>query len=285
MYMSELSATELRIALENFQTSEFAMPSDPWSLTQQLLQPQWLGHPDATLRDELVYVSLYHLLRGGDFSVEQCRLLLSTITDDRHLFYRFGASGDDSVLTRSFSVQQLPPLLTRHRSEPYFEAHELHQIARHVTKYMLGEQDLRGYDPELGWIHAVAHSADAASGVLRCQDAERETVLLLMTTLRRAAAIERSAYCHGEDERLALAATIGLAHPSLSVTDRTEWLNVFRSKVRECEQIGMPDSYKRLVNVNHTLRALYFLVRKLDREWAAGFATDVSEMLEEFSKL
>lgn len=283
--MSELSASELRVALENFKASEFAMPSDTWSLTQQLLKPQWLGYPDPTLRDELIYVSLYHLLRGGDFSAEQCRSLLSTITDDQHLFYRFGASGDDSVLTRSFSVLQLPPLLTRHRSEPYFEPQELFEIAEHITRYTLGEQDLRGYDPELGWIHAVAHSADAANGVLRCQDAERETVLLLMTTLRRAAALERSAYCHGEDERLALAATIGLAHPSLSDTDRAEWLDVFRPLVRECEQIGMPDSYKRLVNVNHTLRALYFLVKKLDREWTAGFATDVGEMLEEFSKL
>lgn len=76
----------------------------------------------------------------------------------------------------------------------------------------------------------------------------------------------------------------GLCRPELT-PERQDWLAGFREVVAQCEDLGMPEGYARLVNVNHTLRALYFLVREGEGPAGPGFAQEIVQLLTEFSEL
>jgi len=71
-----------------------------------------------------------------------------------------GQSGDDSVLLRSFSALVLDALAARDIERAFLGEAERHALVLAALAYLEGERDLRGYDPERGWIHAAAHTAD-----------------------------------------------------------------------------------------------------------------------------
>ena len=52
----------------------------------------------------------------------------------------------------------------------------------------------------------------------------------------------------------------------------------FEDLVQECEQLGLPEGYARVVDVTHMLRAMYFLLEEDDAR-SAGTAAHVKELL------
>jgi hypothetical protein len=76
-----------------------------------------------------------------------------------------------------------------------------------------------------------------------------------------------------------------LGRDELTRTERTEWLDGFRTLVQACPELGMPDGYARFMNVKHTLRALYFLLHDRREPWAAALADGVLALLGEFAEL
>lgn len=260
-------------------------PSNYWELTELMLQPDQIGHPDPTLRDDLIYSTLARWITGGAYDDHQLRHIVRTALDEEHLFHGFGSLNDETVLTRAFSVLLIPPALAIHRQRPALEAAEVQALAAPLERYLLGERDLRGYDVELGWVHAVAHASDAFGSLMRSSEVDAPTVIRLLNALRTAAATPHHVYAHGEDERLARAMAAGLSRPELTTTERQDWLAGFRDVVAECADLGMPEGYARLVNVNHTLRALYFLVREGEGPVGPGFASVIVRLLTEFSEL
>lgn len=222
--MAELNvptSSDLRARLREACDSAGAAPTDAWELTEVMLTPEFLGHPDPAIRDELVYVTLCDWILEGALRPEQLRTVLATVTDDEHLFRLLGALDDDAAVLRSFSVLIVPPLLVRHRRSGFFEPAELQALAARLAAYIHGERDLRGYDPRLGWVHAVAHASDAIGSLLRAAELGDDDVHRLLAALRSAAASQHHVYAHGEDERLAGAITIGLGRGTLSATSAT----------------------------------------------------------------
>lgn len=87
------------------------------------------------------------------------------------------------------------------------------------------ERDTRGWDDSLGWLHAVAHGADAAAafaGALPARSAE----LLDLCAHRMTAAHAEYRYAHLEDARLARAICLILLTPDLTAQQATGWLSV-----------------------------------------------------------
>ena len=87
------------------------------------------------------------------------------------------------------------------------------------------ERDTRGWDDDLGWLHAVAHGADAAAAFALAMPARR-TELLALCVNRMTAAHAEHRYVQLEDARLARAITRILLDPGLSADEATGWLNV-----------------------------------------------------------
>jgi len=279
-----MTPDQLTERLGRVRDAGYAAPTDHWHLTESMLQPGHIGHPDPQLRDDLIYGTLARWITAGVYSDDQLRHILTVAVDEQHLFYGFGSRDDDSVLTRAFSALLIPPVLAVHKQHSVLEPREVQALIAPLQRYLEGERDFRGYDTELGWLHAIAHAADALGSLMQAPDIDGGGVLRLLESLRTAAANQHHVYAHGEDERLAKAMTAGLRRPELSRAERADWLAGFRPLVHACGDMGMPEGYARLVNVNHTLRALYFLVRN-EEPVGAALATGIDELLLDFSKL
>src|SRR4029453_1426853 len=70
-----------------------------------------------------------------------------------------GEQGTDSVLLRSFSALELSLLAAYDLKTPFLSQEEYDALLAAALDYLADERDVRGYDPEKGWMHSVAHTA------------------------------------------------------------------------------------------------------------------------------
>jgi hypothetical protein len=118
-----------------------------------------------------------------------------------------------SVLTRGHAVPGLIPKETAERWYTGFAA------------WYPDERDTRGWDDSLGWLHAVAHGADAAAAFAAALP-HRRTALLELCAHRMTAGAADYRYAQLEDARLARALTRILRAPGLGREQATGWVAV-----------------------------------------------------------
>jgi hypothetical protein len=128
------------------------------------------------------------------------------------------------------------------------------------------ETDVRGYDPELGWLHAIAHGADLLGAFARCP--EVDPVLLLELAAARLLAETDYVFAHQEDDRLGYAVGMTLTREDLSEADALRWLDPIAADFAAGEPGPVP---ARASNSMRTLRFLYLLAdRGIRPDWDGG---------------
>jgi len=228
--------------------------TDPLAFCLALLEN--FGSTDARLRDGLSYSLLARLLTEYDvLSVQDRESLLKVALDDRHLFYRIGESGTDSVLMRGFSILVVPLILDPDMEHLQLDTDLVHDTIHSVVSYAKEERDHRGYINGKGWAHTIAHTADALDSCAQhplSTESERLEVLHKVADL---ATLSNPIYFQ-EDDRLAFTAS-RILEKELVATDALEdWLKRF-TKPDGPE----PESVIRLTNLEHFLRSLYFMLK------------------------
>ncbi|MFC9618820.1 DUF2785 domain-containing protein [Streptomyces sp. NPDC056930] len=117
------------------------------------------------------------------------------------------------------------------------------------------EQDLRGHDEELGWLHAVAHGADLLAGFGR--HPEVAPVRMLDLAAARLTAPTDHVYDQMEDDRLARAIARVLTRTDLSERDAVGWLDPIAARFG-ADRLSTPVP-AHISNCLRTLRLLYIL--------------------------
>jgi hypothetical protein len=163
-----------------------------------------LGSPDPELRDDLAYSILSAWIgQTKVLTPADIRPLITTWTTN--LQQNVGASGDNSVLRRSFSALMLSTVALRDAAESFLTPEEHATLVDAALRYLAAERDLRGFDDQLGWIHSAAHTADLLRFLAR---SPRLTVPEQHAILDGIAAKMHDAsvvFTFGEDERYARA--------------------------------------------------------------------------------
>ncbi|WP_256259773.1 DUF2785 domain-containing protein (plasmid) [Streptomyces atratus] len=118
-----------------------------------------------------------------------------------------------SVLTRGHTV---PGLISKEAAERWYAE---------LSAWYPAEHDTRGWDDSLGWLHAVAHGADATAAFAKALP-HRRAELLELCALRMTSAQVDYRYAQSEDARLARALTRILQAPGLKHEQATDWLTV-----------------------------------------------------------
>jgi hypothetical protein len=198
-----------------------ALPDDLAALVDDLRSP------DPRVRDEGAYRTLANLVSEG--------------RADEHL----GALGDaaaalfadPAIQARSFGALLLALVVDRVNtlSSGIPEVGSVRadvqpiDIVRWLAAFLTwyaGEQDLRGHDQTLGWLHAVAHGADtlAAFGGSRLLNTS-ELVMLLDVAAQRVHAPTAHHLTQQEDDRLGLAAMTILARGAVPADDTCAWID------------------------------------------------------------
>ena len=190
-----------------------------------------LGSPDPTWRDDVGYgviascVYQKKLLDAG-----QRREIVDTLTGN--LRRGIGEAGTDTVLLRSFSA-------------------------------LAAERDLRGIDPQVGWVHATAHTADLLKFLARDpRFTPADQVRLLDAAWLRMTAPGTPVFTHAEDERLAAALLSVTRRPDFDPASLDPWLETFVALEKRVWQQSPPEatSLDAAQNARNLLRSLHLLL-------------------------
>jgi GNAT superfamily N-acetyltransferase len=201
--------------------AERALPDDLAALVNDLRSP------DPRVRDEGAYSALATRISQG--------------RADEHLV-ALGDGGaallvDPAIQSRSFGALLLALVVDRINSlsSGIPAVGSAAEVVRPIDfvrwlavflSWFSGEQDLRGHDQTLGWLHAVAHGADtlAAFGGSRLLNTS-EQVMLLDVTAQRLHTPTAHHLTQQEDDRLGLAVMTILARGSIPAHDMCAWID------------------------------------------------------------
>jgi hypothetical protein len=214
-----------------------------------------LGSPDPELRDDLAYSILARwIYRPNVLSTTT----LVSLTDQwrSNLKDGLGEQGTNSVLKRSFSALCLSSMAGRERREPFMGAERYHALVGEAIGYLKDERDLRGYDAQLHWIHATAHTADLlgalADGPLLTKDEAAGILSAIDTRLATAPEV----YTYGEQDRLAAAVVSVFRRSDFDASAFGPWLARIEEEDRDVWIATTLPSLARYQNHNYFLQAL-----------------------------
>jgi hypothetical protein len=167
---------------------------------------------------------------------------------------------DGEVQARTFATMILGWVVLRDARTGELDAGAVPRWRDGFTTWWLGERDLRGWDPELGWLHAVAHGADTVRAFARSPRLDAGDLRgLLDTVVDRLRADDGYLYAHGEDDRLAYALATALTRADLDEAGAVGWLD----RIEEALRAGTPGPIPAWVS--NTVRTLGFLHVFADR--------------------
>ncbi|MGO4602888.1 DUF2785 domain-containing protein [Terrabacter sp. 2YAF2] len=194
-----------------------------------------LASPDPAVRDDGAYATLTRLVRDGDLPLDDRSWLGDAMVQRlRH----------ERAEARSFAPLVLASLVAvGDLDEAWIPA---------VTRWFCNEQDLRGHDPELGWVHTVAHGADffGACGAAGVGD----PAALLDALARRIVVPTTFVWRDQEDDRVAHALALVLARPDVDEPTAVDWLERVRSLFASGSPGPVPPEAS---NTMRTLRSLH----------------------------
>jgi Protein of unknown function (DUF2785) len=211
-----------------------------------------LRSPDPVLRDEQAFVVLLQLIPGLD--PDRRRDLGSQMA---------ARLADPAIQARTFASLILAEIVAQGGFQPAWPAA--------FEAWYPAETDLRGHDPELGWLHAVAHGADLLGTFGR--PAEVEPARLLRLAAARLLAPTDYLFAAQEDDRLAFAVALTLTRPELAEDESTAWLGPIAADFGAGEPGPVP------AHASNTMRTLRMLYLPADRgvrpDWGDGIPIDL----------
>lgn len=204
-----------------------------------------LGSPDPKVRDDTAYLVLAVWTGRGLLDGQLVGLgdqLVAQLQDGPIYQRTFAAIGLSWVVLRDARTDELS-----------------HEVVRRwlaaFSQWWRHETDLRAWDPQLGWLHAAAHGADALRAFGRSAKlAAPQLHDLLELAADRLLADGGYLYGHGEDDRIAYALATVLTRAELSAAAATGWLGRLHEAIATGEPGPVPPW---AANTLRTLAALY----------------------------
>lgn len=204
-----------------------------------------LRSPDPAVRDGGAYLSLARL--AGDGAL------------DDHLV-ALGDAGtallaDTETHARSFGALLLALVTDRDNRTGRADDDAVRRWSAAVLDWYPGEPDTRGWDDELGWLHAVAHGADAVGELAaspRLTAAELPAVLDALVD--RALTPTTTYWVHNEDDRVALALMAVLGRTELEESEAVGAVERLATAWRDAASAPVPaqvDNALRLARTWH----------------------------------
>jgi hypothetical protein len=238
--------------------SGYAVPSGRSAIDVLIEANQLLASPDPVLRDEVAYGAAERWIRDGKLAPPDLRRLqelwLSNTADG------LGTADDDRVFKRSFSALSLSLIAARDLTEPFLEAAEVQAFFDAMLAYFDRETDVRGFDPERGWMHTVAHTSDTLKFLARNPKLDRGADVRLLAAVQRK--IERipAVLMWGENDRMALALQSAVRRADADTAVLEEWLEHWVGAHKALWADGPrvnPAVFARVENAKQVLRSLH----------------------------
>lgn len=221
-------------------------------LTTELVS--MLGEPDPHVRDGIAYSVLQAWISEGVYDH-----LLAGLGEG--LAYGMRNTVDDqderSTLRRSYSALTLAAVVARDNLIHSVSPAVVLTWADYAVAWFLAERDLRGWVPEIGWVHAITHGADLLATLTASRHLGTDELTVLLDVIAERLLKPTDQHFSGyEDERLAFA-TMSLLHRDLVATETLEsWLERLATATDEDAVPAAPEPANR-ANILSYLKALH----------------------------
>jgi Protein of unknown function (DUF2785) len=234
--------------------NRYAVPEHESADTLALELSSLLGSADPDLRDDLAYSILGTWIHRNVLS----RPTLIALTDEwrANLTSGIGESGTNSVLKRSFSALCLSEM-AKHEAKGTLMGPERYQgLVTEAISYLQSERDLRGYDAELRWIHATAHTADLLAALADSPMLTREQAANMLRAIASRLSTAPQVYTQGEQDRLAVAVVSVIRRKDFDTGSFEPWLAAIQNEDRNVWTNTTVESLACYQNHNYFLQAL-----------------------------
>jgi hypothetical protein len=196
-----------------------------------------LRSPDPQIRDAQAYSTLATWIGSGVLGADELRAL----GDDM-----VGRFADSEIQARTFAPLILDSIVSQGVFEPSW--------VPPFERWYVAEEDLRGFDPKLGWLHAVAHGSDLLGALARVQAVE--PVQMLRLGIGRLLTPTEYVLRDLEDDRLGFALAVALTRHDLTEEDAVGWLD---PAIRAFGTLPAAGFRPEQSNTLRTLRVVYLL--------------------------
>ncbi len=133
--------------------SGFAIEDAGMRDTLALALVECLADPDPAMRDGIAYEALAHWMRKG-------ALTPATLRATRDRLYATLGQTDRDGFGWPFAALVLAEVARTDRMSPWMTPAERATMVLRAVTYLESVRDYRGYEPDEGWRHGVAHGAD-----------------------------------------------------------------------------------------------------------------------------
>jgi hypothetical protein len=185
--------------------SGFAVPEGMRPIDLLLDLGQSFGDPDPVLRDRCGYgITARWVVREKRLAnLELHRLATAWMPG---LLADRDPHGGDPVLLRSFSALGLSLVVAADLQQRALDAAAVDALVARATQQLRTNTDRRGYEPGLGWVHVIAHTADLLKFLGRHPLLTAGHQRLILDSVAATVVSAPAVFQWGEDERLSRAA-------------------------------------------------------------------------------
>jgi hypothetical protein len=213
-----------------------------------------LGNRDPILRDEVAYgLAVAWMYKDRRVPDEVIRAFAARLRQN----LRPGPPGD-AALERSFSALVLSVVAAADLKAPFFTPADRAALVHDASVFLVNELDTRGYDPQVGWVHATAHTADLLKFLARSPQLTATDQRTIVQAI--AARIDRpgGVFTWGEDGRLAAALGALVVRPDFDRAPLDAWLGGLTPAWKALWSAPALDmgSFARLTNARHVLQSV-----------------------------
>lgn len=256
--MADTNCLETKAALDYWrpireQASTSQLPAD--DLAQELLF--CLASPNPELRDRIAYELLTDWLRNEKLTDDTRHSLLGSLSATLSSFPP--VETDNTALARSFSALILSEVLRSDSNQPFMTGAERQALLDTSIRSLEQENEYRGLDSELGWVHPVAHMSDLLWRFALHTDTSESQAELILAGVRSKVAPTGVFYQFNESDRLARVITTMITRELLPPDTFVAWLASFEqpsSMQKWSDAFASPQGMAELHNTKLFLRAL-----------------------------
>jgi hypothetical protein len=190
-----------RASLEALKVAGFEMADDTRRQALAIALLPCLAAPDPQLRDGIAFEAYYTWLRAQRLDAATRTALLERLS----AMIEPGEADRDGF-RQPFAALVLSEIARTDRVAPWLTSGQRDSLVSQAARYLASVRDHRGFDPQEGWRHGVAHGADLVLQLALNPAVDRAALerLLSAVAVQVAPAGEHS-YIDGESGRLARA--------------------------------------------------------------------------------
>lgn len=143
-----------------------------------------LGEPSEKLRDEIGWSTLSSYFRSSLCPIEVRIPILELLISDKFLFFNIELGETNDSVKRSFTNLIIADILIGDLNNGnQLSSKIISQVAQKLCTYLKLEKDWRGYDQTLGWVHTLAHSADAFLALAEHPSNTQNTLIEILNSI------------------------------------------------------------------------------------------------------